>query len=778
MKNFLTCTLLFLSSFSGFACVFDFYGEDLRFAFINPWDYNYKTYQTFYYNAHSFGDVEIEEYDYDSNIKDWYAFLGKKVSQKAIYDFMYRQSFTDLNETSDNEFVKYLYQNKRTDVIAYLNWAKNCEVFTANEDKNPWERGKEKFKADQTKFLNQLRQQIKAERNIYLQRRYAFLTIRLAYYNENKQLIKELYKTHFANSPKDFLYYWALYFYCFTDEATSTDLANILAYSPEKRHATFYFFRRKFSLENALKNAKTNEEKANAYGFISMQNIDYNLANIKQIYKLQPYNEQLDFLLLREISKLEDWIYTPYYTFYYPSVDRDAQVYYDENGEFDWDKYETHKEEVWSKWNSSRQYILIKQGELKDRAYAKELLTFLKSCDLSKVKDKMLWQSVLVQLQFMTKDFETCIQSAEKFIKTYPNERATVQIQQLKTLALVAKQPHGKAVIPLAVQAFVEKNKTDISFMFALARELEYLGNYSDAIALISFLKEETKDEYEYPSFIYWRGQKPKGRGTLVEFGDYFSYIDYLYSTEQIGHILAKVEGKKANAFEENIYKVLAHDKNYIKDMLGMKYIRQNRLKEALAVYNNMDQLYWKNNYSAWERDRYDDGWNTFNGNPFYQIPYTPDFVKPKEKIKMTKPAILAQLIDYLKRAEDVKNPNRARYYFYVATCYFNMGQYGNSWMMRRYYFSSYYFSDDDYYNEIYEDEEEFRHNLFAQKYYHKAYETAQTDKFKALSLRMEGYAKSIGSPKGYDYSAMRKAYPQYYDDLSWCGDWSKYFTN
>lgn len=766
MKNFLVYILLFLNSFSSFACGFSPYGEDIRFSLLNPWYYNYKSYQTFYYNAKAFGDIEKEEYDYDSNINDWYVYLGKKVPKEVIHQFVYKESFLEMNQKANNEFVRFLYQSKHTDVISYLNWAKNCEVFTSYYEQNPWERDKDEQQMKQTEFLTKLLGQVKSEKNTYLKRRYAFLAIRLAYYVDNKALIKDLHKRYFANSPKDFLYYWSLYFYCFTDEATSVDLANVMAFSPEKRHAVYYFFRTKFSLTDALTKAKTNAEKANAYGFVSMQNIDYNLANMKQMYQLKPNNEQLDFLLLREISKLEDWIYTPYYTFYSPSVDREMQAYYDENGDFDYEKYEANQKprDAYS--------VLIKRAEFKDRAYAKELLLFLKSCDLSKVKDKMLWQSAIVQLQFMTKDFDKCIHSANKFIKTYPNEQATLQIQKLKALSLVAQQAYGKAIIPIEIQSLIQKNKTDVYFVFALARELEYLGNYPDALALLSSLEGV---RYESPFLMFWQGQRSKGRGSIVEFNEYFPYIHYMYSSEQIEQVLARIKSKKNSAFEKEIYQNLIHDKNYIEDLLGMTYIRQNRLHEALTVYKNMNQTYWKNNYSAWERDKYDKGSYAFDKNPFYQIHYTPDFVKPKEKIAMTKPAILEQLISYLEQAEDGTNPNRAKCYFYAATCYFNMSQYGNSWMMRRFYFSQYVY-DDALYNKYYDDEEEFRHNLFAQKYYHKAYETSKSPKFKALCLRMEGYAKSIGKEEGYDYSAMHKAYPQYYDDLSWCGDWSSYF--
>src|SRR5690606_32862650 len=122
------------------------------------------------------------------------------------------------------------------------------------------------------------------------------------------------------NSNQDYLYYWSLYFFCFTDKATSLDIANVFEHSEDKRYASYYYFKDRFNLNEALQLSKNSCEKASVYAFASIQKIDRNLVNLKAVYQNNPKSKSLEALLLREINKLEDWIYTPYYTNYLSST--------------------------------------------------------------------------------------------------------------------------------------------------------------------------------------------------------------------------------------------------------------------------------------------------------------------------------------------------------------------------------------------------------------------------------------------------------------------------
>jgi hypothetical protein len=208
----------------------------------------------------------------------------------------------------------------------------------------------------------------------------------------------------------------------------------------------------------------------------------------------------------------------------------------------------------------------------------------------------------------------------------------------------------------------------------------------------------------------------------------------------------------------------LVRDKNYLGDLLGTKYIRENQLKKALTAFEAVGEKYWEENYNAWERGRYDEHYQ-LKYNPFYELEYTFDFIEKRDSFIVTKPNLTKQLIHYLALAENPTTEDQDYYYFLVANCYFNMTTSGNSWVMRRYWNSTRPTSSHI-------DNDEFTSRLLAQKYYQRAYETAKTDEFRALCLRMVDYAEkqTIYSPK------VKKQYPQYFEELSQCYYFQNFF--
>lgn len=119
--------------------------------------------------------------------------------------------------------------------------------------------------------------------------------------------------------------------------------------------------------------------------------------------------------------------------------------------------------------------------------------------------------------------------------------------------------------------------------------------------------------------------------------------------------------------------------------------------------------------------------------------------------------------------------------YFLAANCYFNMTQYGNSWMMRRYFWTSNAFKTK------LEDDEEYFNCLLAKQFYLKAKEVTRSKKFAALCLRMAGRCESyrmenlsqnqVKSNKYY--LRLKKEYPADYEDLmSNCESFTRYFNS
>lgn len=758
MKKLLVFTILLLSSSPILACGYSPYGEDVRYGLFNPKYFNFNQYYGFYYNNFAWGydsasDSFQDKIAIESNVLDWYNFTGKKVDIDQIIYFNNELKLTDIHSGSDNEFLKFLYKNKKANVIKYLIYAKKCEGFNINTYQNSWERAEEDQKISASKFEKELVAAYTNEKDKFLKRKYAFQCIRLGFYNGNEGLMRSVFATEFLNSTKDYLYYWSLYFHSFTEEQTGNynDIAAIFANSPEKAFASQFYFSSKFNLEKALTFAKNPTQIANIYAYASPRIINKNLDNLKVIYQNKPKFKTLDFLLLREINKLEDWIYTPFYTNYSPSIEEGS--YYSESSE--------------SKITTET----LRQRSANDRLYAQDVLDFVSTIDFKKVDNPVLWKASEIQLLFMTNQYDVALSKISDFENKYKNEKVFAEIEKLKALCLTAIQAFGKAIITDEVKAIVEKNKSDSRFVFALGRELEFRGNLLDGIALISLNSTFYHEISSSATDVEWRGNRLNTSSNLDVFYNYYDYLDFVYPARDLQIIINQLNALSSNEKDNFIYSTLIRDKNYLIDLLGTKYIREEKLNMALVTFKSLPEIYWQQNYNAWERGKFDE-YHSFDKNPFYVIPYTDNFIKPKESYFVNKLSITEHLVKYLKLANDVNRKDRDYYYFIVANCYLNMTDMGNSWMMRR--FSSYSTYDDTFVNESYIDNLEYRTRSITKLYYQMAYKTSKSDKFRALSLRMVNFTQGYANTP----NQLKIEYPQYSEELSSCLVFEDFFNS
>ena len=394
MKNFLAFILI-LASKSLFACGFYPYGEELRFSFFNPKIAGYKSYSEFYYSANTFEPKDIyDEFDKMPNEVLWVSYCKNKVSYKSVEEVLQSFSQGDINPETNNEMLRYLYKIKDYEAINYLKFAKNCEFFNSWVD-DPWERNEAMALPQRTKLLNQAIKLSQSTANKTLQFRYTFLAIRMAFYNRDLQKIKMLFDTVYqVKLDKDVLYYWSLYFRTLAEEDKALAnfyAAQVFVNSPDKRFMISQQFNNEVAIDDVLKYAKTNKEKANVYLLAAIKKHDKSLEYIKKVYEYQSNFEGLSFLLLREVNKIEDWVFTPYYSLFEPSVTTNSY----------WDNEENSITDV------------LKRVET-DREYASQLLDFINSVDLTSVENQTFWKTCKAYLLYITKDYKASLTLLEE----------------------------------------------------------------------------------------------------------------------------------------------------------------------------------------------------------------------------------------------------------------------------------------------------------------------------------------------------------------------------
>lgn len=718
MKRWLSITLLLLISFpfNGFSCYFYPYGEDIRMSIFSPDNFDYNLYRMYNYTTTWFyeGNYVTNLNSVTENDLMWYRHCHKMVPIQEIKKAVFEEEYSTINLDSKNQFIQYLYRHKDFQTISYLLFAKEIEKLNPTAD-DIWEKANTVDNKLRNKKIEEGFKRIQSIDNIILKKRYYFQIFKLLSYMDEKERIIKLYDIYAKLfKTKDFLDNWVL-FYRMSSEKDNVKMnylaAQVFERGTDNKFDVKWYFNRSIPMERVLKFAKTDEEKANIHVLYSFKKVDQNLENIQKAYQYNKNSKGLGFLLLREINKIEDWILTPTYTMYMPSLRQDY-------------------------WENSNGKRILDRAEV-DRQYAFKVLEFVNSADLNKVDSKEFWLVSKAYLQFLTKQYPNSLETIHSLEDRIKDPKIKNQCRIIKAMALTANQQINTATIPKSIEGLlVEENaKRNYRFIFAVARELEILNNKVDAAFLISKMKA---DEF-YNSRVFWKS--PSGKITLYDdfFYDWYGYVDAELSTIDLQNLVNVVHSGGLSEFDKWKIYDLSKERNKINDLMGIKYMRDDNLRKAQLYFSKVDQNHYTNA-------------PLFNENPFYKIKGYMNFDAKKSTAGLTKSAIVNSLIGLIDKAGNAKNKNRNKDYFLVGNCYYNMTYYGNSWMMKRICWSE---NRDANYN----DESDYYQCNKAKSYYQKAMDNSKSRQFKALCM----YMISKCDARNNEYLLMRQYGRHYY---------------
>lgn len=737
------------------------FGEDVRFSLIHTGTFQTGGYDGFRYSANAFeADETAVRLGEDMNVALWRKRTGSTLSDEVIYNAIYR-SENQFNGNFTNAFLLELSKKGDQTALDYLKFANRCSRLNSRLQ-NPWERREYTTLPARAELIREALEKAAASADKEIARRYAFLAIRLAHYNNDESTIHSAYKRYYADrKDRDILDYWALYFKALRETNAAkrnVQLALVFVNAPDKRFVVYQKYNSEIAIVESLQEAVTNEEKSALWVIDGITNPGRALENIRNVYSLTPGSPALSALLLREMNKLEDWIFTPYYSEFEPALS-----YLNEDPESE-------------QPNSERIN--------RDREYAFALLQLVKSSGKEQTADPGMWKIAQAYLQFMIMDYNSSL----SLIRQLEMQRSTTpafksQLGILKALCLVSLQPAGNAIVPEEIRPILlqEAAAKNNRFLFAIARELEYKGNTTDAALILSNINHYSEESES----VFWRTKQ--GYSTLYSdvYYDYFFYLDAAYSIDQLTQLIQAIQNANTvNPFDQWKFGKVKENLSRLYDLLGTKYIRKNQLTEALAAFEKADPSMWSSPdypYAIY-----------LNANPFYTNMYNEHTPVEEDSVSYTKPELVRTLLEYLKKAENPKTKNRHYYYFLVANCYLNMSYYGNSWMMRRYYASSY-----ENYSGL-EDDNEYYQCLQAEAYYLKAKQAAKNRQFQALCLRMAGRCEKYRILRKMEYGEtyydeeemaaiafqenkywkqIRQEFPEAYDDLIYnCYSFDQYF--
>lgn len=272
--------------------------------------------------------LENREPEIDDNIKEWkgrFCDIPDSADiDRLIYDTDIDQ-LADLREATNrhskkdvyyqlqyNTFAQVIKETGCTDVVDYLIFAKNCEKYCVKGEQ--WS-DKPKDIAQMFYWINTGRQQFRNTSSYFIKLRYAYQMIRLAHYAKDYKAVLEIYNDVMPKIEKinSIINYWILAHKAgalksLGKRAEAAYLfAVVFRYCPSKRRQAFESFDIKTEEEwrQCLNYCRDNRERSALYAIRASYDKAKALDDMMSIYRLDPQNEHLTMLMMRETLRLE-----------------------------------------------------------------------------------------------------------------------------------------------------------------------------------------------------------------------------------------------------------------------------------------------------------------------------------------------------------------------------------------------------------------------------------------------------------------------------------------
>ncbi len=594
-------------------------------------------YHNFYYSDRIFGP-SIGGYSSipQENIEEWYNFADKNVDKNDIIEFIYNYSIKDVENCRDskntdkynkNTFCKALKNKNLTDIFNYIIYAKKIEKVLSDND--AWY-GKYDIPALRM-LVKEGKAKVENEDNIFLKQRYAYqVIVMLRYMKKYNEAIK-YYKKEFEDfkyKNKTILKYWSLSHIATCQKKLGykkTAQKNFLdvLYNSASKSLWVYMNLNKDYIET-IKNQLTNEQY---YSYIVSKNMHYPGRSFKDIKKLSKINQKHDLfklLMIRELTKIEDWLLTKKYT-------------------------------------GTTSYVYSKINYESDLDYCKKFTTFTKNIlKNSDDKNKALWNLMLSHLYFLQKKYdklEKYLKKSEKYISTKEEKLQYNFGSALLNIVEENDKKLAKDLNKIANTKFFNKNdsKTWINLIYTGFNYYKSENKHHKAALFLAYLLNDKNLKWNF-----WN-----------DFIEVIFYLDKYANQQQVLNFIDMADKANNNRLYKFLLANFNFDKNYYLDLLGTMNLRKGNLKTALKYYKKINTDFWydKQNYYR----------IYLKTNPF-KAKYTYFNYPNIDSAYINKANFVEKLIEKRSLFENSSGHKKAKYAFELGNAYANMSYFGNNW--------------------------------------------------------------------------------------------------
>lgn len=670
---------------------------------------------------------EEPESEAQINSREWANYLGGKVKAADVEQAMYHlegHEDTTLQlgylagksalplQLKSNTFLLALGEKQHQQALEYYRFAKRAEPFATVMD--AWDP-----EPRDTATLAQLGEEAETRaRSIadeFLKLRYHYQAQRLLRYAGEKDAASEVYTRQIRDSKQQsHVKGWALALQAGIepDSVRSAYLFSLVFNNYKERRIQAYrnFRYTHAKIEDVLKLARNNRERATICAMEGLGDPGLNLNYLKRIYAWDPASPVIATMLTREINKLEEVFLDPKIRKQLPPVKSPvfSYIYYDEGttGDSVRNAALEHMKDlkaVSDQIFKERKHPDYAIGKLAS-AYiswmsndTKRGLSDLAELDQLKLREKLQDQKQMINLLLRSQHIQALNEINEDALLPaliWLDNKVTVE-------AASKKEPKSNSWSAYANRPFATSSRNFYQTILAPAYYKQ--GMISKAAAAVS---------------------KGEVRGIGQSYPDEVTRDFWQNNLEPISvsRLLAWKNNPPTNAYLRLLTKnVGLHHKEDLYELLGTTYLRKHEYKKAILAFKQVS----KRKLDSWSSQAL---WESKKGsNPFISRldDYPRVWITPKLRAynKLEFAEAMQALQVQMKAA-----PRNAENFFKYATALYNTGMHGNSW----YYISYGRAAEDAGRGRMYYYDDDYVRSAHAETYFLKARAVTRDPEFKA----------------------------------------------
>lgn len=627
-----------------------------RITFFNPEIFADTIYRIAYWDSKHYKkepawNASLEE-RHAFNVTDWHAYFQEKPSKKDIAEVVYNADSLILQKLynqiaygkpyaisppdwKNNTLLRHLYDTKDIDAINYLIIAKRCEPYVTYD---PWN----EQEVDESKIdglIDYIVIKLRNCRTDFIKIRYAYQAVRLAHYTGRYQKAINIY-TKFAAGligrqtqdqaaiNQSVIRYWTMALRAGAHKRLGQHpqamygFSRVFWESPDMKQLALQNF--EYSGEQDWQQVMkiTERNPSSAAGLWAMRgfkNKQLGFEAMKEFYRVLPYNELLEVMLIREINKIEAKLLSPTMTQFIPMDDgRNTQgakrsIYSSNSQASIWESIQNFFQNMWNTivgWFSSDEVIELEESitpKITDTSYIQDFRAFVDTVRTNGgTVNPPLWDTASAYLSYLLQQYDEAEKALDLAAKTATSTKIQQQALLVRSLVRLAKK--GKM-----------NEGLENTFYLALkdlekpAYSYENFGVYSRSMAHIarSYLLEGNIAK----AILYFNQAKETEAAQIL--------IDFYASQSDLEELHQLTANSNKRPFEAQLFEDSVFVEDKVLDIMATKLMRTREFEKALEVFRKVSPDYWQSleEKESWFGEKYNKIPCSLNHNPLSNEP-------------------------------------------------------------------------------------------------------------------------------------------------------------